>query len=275
MIDSHLHLDRHEFAEDRPEVIARAVGTGVEGFLNVGYDLPSSRASVALAEQDPRILAAIGIHPHDASGLADADGALTAAGRDILAELRVLARSPRVVAIGEIGLDYYRDLSPRKAQHRAVTAQLELAADLDLPVVLHIRDAHDQMQSLLADVGLPPRGAVLHSFSGEVVHACWAREHGCLLGISGPVTYRGSRLPQILTTALVGADDVLLETDAPWLPPVPWRGRRNEPAFLSHTRDRLAALLAVSTAEITARTNANFRRLFGCLSGSTGGVGRR
>jgi TatD DNase family protein len=272
MIDSHVHLNRHDFADDRQDVLQRAARTGISGFLNIGYDLASSWASVRLAESDPRILASVGIHPHDASCLADRNGEATASGLAVLTELRALARSPRVVAIGEIGLDFFRDLSPRPAQQRALIMQLELAKELDLPVVLHIREAHDRVLALLADVGLPPRGAVLHSFAGEIAHARWALDHGCLLGIGGPVTYKGSRLPQILKSTPVLADDMLLETDAPWLPPAGRRGRRNEPAYMTSTRDFLADLLGVSADEVALRTTANFLRLFGRLPGPPDGA---
>ena len=268
MIDSHVHLNRLEFAEDREAVLQRAREAGVTGFLNVGYDLDSSQASVALALADPSILATVGVHPHDAATVADADGRLTAAGREILAALADLAATDAVAAIGEIGLDFYRDLSPRPAQQAALIAQLELAAAVDLPVVLHIRDAYDEVLALLDAVGLPPRRAILHSFAGNAEHAVWARERGCLLGIGGPVTYRSSRLPEVLTTAGVTLADVLLETDAPWLPPVPWRGRRNEPAFLVETRDRLAAVLEVSPPDLAAATTANFVRFCGRSPGA-------
>ncbi len=268
MIDSHVHLYRPEFAHDRHAVLMRAAVAGVQGFLCVGYDLASSHEALALAAANDRILATAGVHPHDASALADAGGELTADGRRTLAALREAARSPRLVAIGEIGLDFYRDLSPRPAQRVAFAAQLELAVDLDLPVVLHIRDAYDETLAVLDAVGLPPRGAVLHSFAGDVAHACWAREHGCLLGIGGPVTYRRSRLPEVLAAAGVTPRDILLETDAPWLPPVPWRGRRNEPAYLVHTRDELARLLDIAPADLAAQTTANFHRLFGRAAGA-------
>lgn len=268
MIDSHVHLNRDEFAADRAEVIDRAVAAGVTGFLNVGYDLPSSVASRDLAAADPRILATAGVHPHDAASLADAAGRLTAAGRALLAAIADLAGDERVVAIGEVGLDFYRDLSPRPAQRAAFVAQLALAATVDRPVVLHIRDAYDETLALLDEVGLPPRGALLHSFAGAAGHARWARERGCLLGIGGPVTYRTSTLPAVLVEAGITADDVLLETDAPWLPPVPWRGRRNEPGYLVHTRDALAALLGVGPEDLTRRTTATFARFFGRLPGA-------
>ena len=268
MIDSHVHLNREEFAGDREAVLARAAATGVTGFLNVGYDLASSRASVDLAAADPRILATVGVHPHDAALLADAAGRPTAGAPSILRELGDLAAGEEVVAIGEIGLDFFRDLSPRPAQQAALTMQLELAVDLNLPVVFHIRDAYPEMLALVDEVGVPPRGAVLHSFAGQVEHARWAQERGCLLGIGGPVTYKRSQLPEVLSQAAITADQVLLETDAPWLPPVPHRGRRNESAFLVHTRDRLADLLAVAPDDLVARADINFAGLFGRLPGT-------
>jgi TatD DNase family protein len=263
MIDSHVHLHRDDFAMDRQVVLSRATTAGVTGFLEVGYDLQSSRAAVALAEEDPRILATVGVHPHDAALLADPAGRPTAEGREILAELRDLAGHPRVVAIGEIGLDFFRDLSPRPAQRAALSLQLELAAAVALPVVFHIRDAYPETLDQVATVGVPPRGAVLHSFAGGTEHAAWAREQGLLLGIGGPVTYKRSHLPDTLVEAGVTAQDVLLETDAPWLPPVPHRGQRNEPAYLIETCRRLASVLGLEPAALAARTTENFARLFG------------
>ena len=168
-----------------------------------------------------------------------------------------------VVAVGEVGLDFFRDLSPRPAQRKALILQLELAADLDLPVVFHIRDAYPETLALIEAVGLPPRGAVLHSFAGGPEHAVWAHERGCLLGIGGPVTYKRSHLPDALEAAAITPRDVLLETDAPWLPPVPHRGHRNEPAFLVHTRDHLAGILDCDAAALGEQTTRNFARLFG------------
>jgi TatD DNase family protein len=268
VIDSHCHLNREELASERADVLARAVAAGVQGVLNVGYDLQSSRASLELARGDRRILATVGVHPHDAALIADPDGTLTAAGREVLAQLRDLATAAEVVAIGEIGLDFFRDLSPRPAQDTALRRQLELAAELDLPVVFHIRDAYPETLAVVDEVGLPPRGGVLHSFAGEVVHARWGLERGCVLGIGGPVTYKRSRLPAVLQTAGVTAEDVLLETDSPWLPPVPHRGQRNEPSYLVHTRDRLAEVLGVGPSTLAATTTDSFTRLFGRAPGA-------
>ena len=167
MIDSHVHLNRSEFGDELAEVLQRAEAAGVRMFLNVGYDLPSSRASIALAEQDPRILATVGIHPHDATVLADAEGRLTSAGEAALDELRDLASHRRVVAIGEIGLDYFRDLSPRPAQRTALELQLRLADEVQLPVVFHIRDAWSETLALIDEFGVPAAGGVLHAFSGD------------------------------------------------------------------------------------------------------------
>jgi len=263
MIDTHVHLNRREFADDREDVMQRAREAGVRGFINVGYDLESSEASVALAATHPEIRATVGVHPHDAQLLADAQGRLTADGELRLDQLLELAAEPGVVAVGEIGLDFFRDLSPRPAQRTALRHQLALATRLDLPVVFHIRDAYPETLALVDEVGLPARGAVLHSFAGQVEHALWAKERGCLLGIGGPVTYKNSRLSDVLTEAGVTPDDVLLETDAPWLPPVPHRGQRNESAYLPHTGEKLAAVLGVTLPELIAATDANVVRLFG------------
>ncbi len=266
MIDSHVHLNRDEFAADYDVVIARAATAGVNGFLNVGYDIASSEESVALARRDERILATAGVHPHDASSVADADGNITPAGLRVLDRLRELCGDPRVAAVGEIGLDFYRDLSPRPAQRAALVAQLQLAQEVGLPVVFHIRDAYTEVRSLVETVGLPRCGAVLHAFAGDDQTVAWAQKHGLLLGIGGPVTYKNSRLPGIL--APVSPDEVLLETDAPWLPPVPHRGGRNEPAYLTHTAGALAEILGIGRDELERRTDANFARLFGTAPGS-------
>lgn len=256
--DSHLHLNRSEFAGEVDDVLARAADAGVTRFLNVGYDPESSAASVALAEGDSRILATVGVHPHDAARLAAPDGGLTEAGRRVLRELETLARHPRVVAVGEIGLDFYRDLSPRPAQMAAFAAQIALADRLGLPVVLHIRDAYDEIIALMERIGPPRLRGIMHSFAGDARAAAWGIDNGFLLGVGGPVTYRNSRLPSVLGGCSPGS--LVLETDAPWLPPVPHRGRRNEPAHLIHTAEAVAGLYDLPLAELAGITEANFDR---------------
>ncbi|MBD3220057.1 hypothetical protein GF314_02350, partial [bacterium] len=205
MIDTHVHLHRDDFDDDRAEVLRRARQAGVRGVLNVGYDLASSEASLDLARRVAGVRATVGIHPHDARLIADEDGRLTDEGRACLDRLAGWATRDEVVAIGEIGLDFYRDLSPRPAQRTALVRQLELAARVDLPVVFHVRDAYPETLAVIDDVGLPPRGGVLHSFAGEVEHARWALARRCWLGIGGPVTYKNSRLPEVLREAAVPA----------------------------------------------------------------------
>jgi TatD DNase family protein len=266
VIDSHVHLDRREFEGAGAAAAARARAVGVTGFLNIGYDPDSSRASVALANGAPDIWASVGVHPHDALLLADGDGRLHAAGMQLLADLGRLAADPRVVAIGEIGLDFYRDLSPRPAQRAALAAQLELAAAVGKPAVFHVRDAWPEMMSFLDACGLPPRRGVLHAFSGDEAVVDWALARGLRLGIGGVVTYRLSTLPAMVARA--GVDHLLLETDAPWLPPVPHRGQRNEPARLPLVLDKVAAILQMDPGEVERRTDAGFAALF--LGGGAG-----
>ncbi len=266
MIDSHVHLNRQEFDGEIPAVMTRARAAGVTGFMNVGYDLASSHESIALAEAHPEIRATVGVHPHDAENLADPEGNITAAGREILAELEDLAARPEVVAIGEIGLDFFRDLSPRPAQYAALTAQLELANRVQLPVVFHIRDAWAETLAHLDSVGAPEKKGVLHAFSGDDAAVNWAHEHGFLLGIGGPVTYKKSHLPELVP--LAGVEHILLETDAPWLPPVPHRGQRNESAYMEHTLNKVATLLELTPEEVARQTTASFARIFGAFAGT-------
>lgn len=261
LIDTHLHLNRHEFAGELDGVLARAREAGVRGLLNVGYDVESSEASVALAAAVPEVCAAVGVHPHDALLVADAAGAVGPGGEAALARLDALAAAPGVVAWGEIGLDFYRDLSPRPAQAAAFAIQLAHADRHGLPVILHVRDAYAEAVALLEREGLPARRGVFHAFAGDVATARWAVERGFVLGIGGPVTYKNSSLPEAV--AAVGLDDLILETDAPWLPPVPHRGRRNEPAYVALTAARVAEIHGVDVDEAIARTGAAARRVFG------------
>ncbi len=267
LIDTHAHLDFPQFDADRPAVIERAGVAGVKAIVNVGADLISSRRAVALAEQYPSIYAAVGMHPHDAKKL---DGAT-------LAELRDLAQHPKVVAVGEIGLDFYRNLSPRDVQRRAFQAQLAWAARLGKPVIIHDRDAHDEIMDILAGwaAGLessPPaasqvghlagRLGVLHTFSGDLAMAGRAIDLGFYISISGPVTYKNARrLPDIVPA--LPLNRLLLETDCPYLAPHPHRGKRNEPAYVRLVAERIAALRGITYDELARATTANAQHLFG------------
>jgi TatD DNase family protein len=251
LIDSHAHLDFPQFDLDREAAIARAQEAGVGAIVNIGTNLASSRASVALAERYDFIYAAVGIHPHDAE----------TANQDALHELRNLAHHPKVVAIGEIGLDYYRDYSPRPTQRRAFRDQLALASALGLPVVIHSRDAHDEVLGTLQDWD---GGGVLHTYAGWPERLDDVLGMGFLIGISGPVTFRKAQRLQAVARA-VPLDRLLVETDCPYLSPEPHRGRRNEPAYVKHVAEAIADIRDVSPEQIASATTQNTRCLFGLL----------
>lgn len=250
LVDTHLHLARHEFDSDRADVLERARSAGIFGFLHVGYDHETIPQAVALARELDASWASAGIHPHDAKSWSPQSAKL----------LRELRRDDAIVAIGECGFDFFRDLSPRAVQREAFVQQIELAKELDLPLVFHVRDAYAQTRELLVQVGLPPRRGVFHAFAGDAEFASWAVGEGFKLGIGGPLSYRSGQLSQSI--AALPADSFLLETDAPWLPPQPWRGKRNEPAFLQHTARLLAGHLGLDLNALSTRLLSNFEALF-------------
>ena len=248
LTDSHAHLNFSQFDADRDAVIRRARDAGLTAIINVGTDLASSKASIALAQQHDFIYAAVGIHPHDAKRVNER----------VLDQLRVLTRHPQVVAIGEIGLDYYRDRSPRPAQRRAFADQLALAAELELPVIIHSREAHDDVMEQLC--GWKGRG-VLHSYSAGPEHLDEVLELGFYVSISGPVTFpRADRLRE--AAALVPLERLLVETDSPFLTPVPRRGRRNEPALVRHVVDAVASARGAPAETVAQATADNLTHLF-------------
>lgn len=259
LVDTHLHLDFHQFDDDRDAVVDRATEAGVTQMITIGTDLPSSRAAVALAERYPGVFAAVGVHPNDG---ADWDASETPAA------LRALAAHPKVVAIGEIGLDYYWERVPHDHQARVFRAQLELAAELDLPVVIHDRDAHADLMTILrrwvSDATPRRRRAVLHFFSGDRSMADEALALGFFLGVDGPVTYKNASELQALVAGLP-LDRLLIETDAPFLTPQPFRGRRNEPAYVVEVARKVAELQGRSLGEVARQTTHNAQVLFGLV----------
>jgi len=249
LVDSHAHIHSPQFDADREDVVARALESGLVALLDVGTDLDTSRAAVALAERYEFVFAAVGVHPHDAAALAPG----------VLDELRVLAQHPKVVAIGEIGLDYYRDLAPREIQRHAFAEQLVLAQELGLPVIVHSRDAHEDVLAILAERG--GRG-VLHSYAAGLAHLDEVLDLGFCVGISGPVTFRRSQKLRD-EVATVPLDRLLIETDCPYLAPEPHRGRRNEPAYVLHTAEAIAAARHMSLEALAEATTANACSVFG------------
>lgn len=267
LIDTHCHLDLHQFDADRHAVIARAEAVGVGTLVNPAIDLDSCRRVLALAEEHPNVYAAVGVHPNDCADFDD----------EALAELRTLTRHPRVVAIGEIGLDDYWNKVPHDQQVRALRAQLALAAELDLPVILHSRNARDDETGrcnadLLREIeqwGATARtqrgeNAILgiwHAFSGDLAAAHAAYGVGLLLGLGGPVTFQNARRLHALVVQL-RLDRLVLETDAPYLAPHPHRGQRNEPAYIPLIARALADQFGTTPETVAVQTTVTAERCF-------------
>ncbi len=254
LIDTHCHLDFDRFDEDRDAVVARAREAGVGRIIVPALDLANAREVLALAEVYADVFAAVGVHPNSAANWQDS----------WLPALRGLAAHPKVVAIGEIGLDYYRDHCPPEVQLRALRLQLELATDLNLPVILHNRESdHDMLELLAASpAGKRLASGVLHSFSSDWEMARQALAMGFYIGFTGPLTFpKAESLREV--AARVPLDRLLVETDAPFLAPQPRRGHRNEPAYVTFVAAGLAALRDLPTSEIARITTGNAVRLFG------------
>ena len=253
LFDSHAHVDGPEFDADRGEVLARARAAGVKRMVVIGAvgDPSSAQRAVALAEKDPQIWATVATHPHDVEKMTD----------EWWATHERLARHPRVVAIGETGLDYYYDHSPREQQKAAFARFVELARAVDKPVVCHIRDAHDDARAILRETRASELGCVIHCFTGTPDDARAYAAMGCYVSFSGIVTYKTA---QALRDAvpLVPRERLLIETDCPYLSPVPLRGRRNEPAHLVHTAQVVAAAAGMDFEQLARTTTENTARVY-------------
>lgn len=252
LVDSHCHLDDRQFDADREQAIERARAAGIDTLMAIGTGSgpPDLEAAIRLAEQYPFIYATVGVHPHDAAK----------AGTETFARLRELARHAKVVAFGEIGLDYHYDFSPREVQRTVFEKQLEMAAEAGLPVVIHTREAWDDT---LAILGARWRGGgIMHCFTGDERQAEQALERGFHLAFGGVLTF--PKAEEVRRAArLTPEDRLLVETDCPYLAPVPMRGKRNEPAFLVQTVQRLAEVRGVTAEDVEGHTTRNFERL--CL----------
>mgnify|MGYP003602993436 FL=1 len=253
LIDTHAHIDGEAFDADRAAVVDRALENGVEAIINMGDTLESSARSVQLTEEFPAVYAGVGIHPEEAFPMTGADD-------DRLAAWAAL---PKVVAIGEIGLDYYweKDSEKRELQKRIFIRQLDLARQLHLPVCIHDRDAHGDTLAILKTEGRGIRG-VLHCYSGSMETARELLKLGWYLGIDGPLTFKNAaKLPEIVRA--LPADRILVETDCPYMTPAPFRGKRNEPAFVKYIAQRAAEIRAESPEEFSIKTRQNARDLYG------------
>ena len=260
LVDTHCHLDFNRFDSDRDQVITRARESGLERILNPGINLESSQAVVNLSEKYPEVYAAVGVHPND--GLSWDSRTLR--------RFRELSNHPKVVAVGEIGLDFYRDRTPKELQIKIFIEQLELAAELTLPVIIHSRDAMAEVLEILtgwhkglvnSHSVLADRPGVLHSFSGDEKFAEKTRMLNFFIGITGPVTFHNARDLQDLVIRLP-LQDLLIETDAPFLTPHPRRGKRNEPSNVKFVAEKIAELHQEAYNTVTEITTANATRLF-------------
>lgn len=257
LTDTHCHLNSTDYDVDLEQVLARAREAGLSQILVPGFDLESSRKALKLAAAQPEIFAAIGIHPHHADRWGDHSEH----------DLRVLVESEKVVAIGEIGLDFYRDNAPRIDQRRAFRAQIELAMELGLPVIIHQRESMDEILDTLLQnesqtpVELKGRRGVMHAFSGDANSASIALAQGFYLGVAGPITFRKA---DTLRAVIAGVPEekVLIETDSPYMTPEPNRGRRNEPAYVRHIANRLAVLFDMEPDELIRTTSNNANSIF-------------
>ena len=254
MIDTHAHLDGDAFASDLKAVLGRAAEAGVTRVVTAGQDEPTSRATIELAARHSALAAAVGVHPHEAKGAGD------------LSWLEKLARVRGIVAIGEMGLDYHYDFSPRDVQRDVFARQLDLAGRLGLPAIIHCREAEDDVAAVMRKHFDRSRRAVIHCWTGSYDAAMgFIDEFDVYLGMGGAITFKNA-VELHDAAARLSLDRIVLETDCPFMTPAPHRGKRNEPAYAALTCRRLAELRGIGEEEIAAATTANAQRLFPSLA---------
>lgn len=251
-IDSHSHLDDERFDQDRDILIKSLKGNKVDIAINIGVDLKTSINSIELANKYDNIYAVIGVHPHSASEVT----------LEMLDKFRVMSRNEKVVAIGEIGLDFYYDNSPRDLQRKWFKEQLELAKELDLPVVIHSRDATQETLDIIKEAQDGSLRGVMHCFSGSLEIAREYMKLGFYISIAGPVTFKNARVVREVAEE-VPLDKLLIETDCPYLTPQPYRGKRNEPMFVRYVAERIAGIKNIPVEELAEHTSRNTKELFG------------
>lgn len=252
LIDTHTHLDDARYNDDRDAMIARAREAGVEAFVTIGCDLATSQAAVAIANQHPFVYASVGVHPHEVKHISDG----------WYDEFRRLVNNKKVVAYGEIGLDYHYNYSSPKDQRERFREQIQLARELNLPVIVHTREAQDDTMTILKEEKASEIGGVFHCFSGDAWLAKDALDLGFYLSFSGILTFQNATMLRDIAKN-TPLDRVLIETDCPYLTPVPHRGKRNEPAYVAHVAKQLAAIHPeLSLEQIERRMTENAKRLF-------------
>ncbi len=251
LTDTHCHLDMDAYSADLDLVLDRAANAGVDAVVTIGIDAKSSQQAVLLAQRYTRVYAAVGIHPHDAANTTEED----------FKTIMELASQKKVVGYGEIGLDYAKKYSPKTIQQQVFSRQLQMAVELNLPVIIHDREAHEDTLCLLKEHAPYPAGGIMHCFSGDMSFAEKVLELGFFISIPGIVTFKNAAsLHEVAATIPLTA--MLIETDGPFLTPVPFRGKRNEPAFIVYTAQKIADLAGISLQEVAAATTANAQSIF-------------
>ena len=248
LFDSHCHLTDHAYTVNLDEVVSRAKNNGVQYLLTAGLNFDDSLTSITIANKYPDIYCGIGIHPHDAKGIRDGD----------IERLEKITSNPKVKAIGETGLDFYRNYSDRTSQEKAFHNQIDLAQKLGLPMIIHIRAAYPEAETILLEHNY--FNGVLHCYSGGEKFAQWAIGQGFYISFSGSITYNNPMLKEI--AKMLPEDKILIETDAPYLAPVPMRGKHNEPAYVKYVAQTIAQLRNCSTEHLAEVSTQNAKKLF-------------
>jgi TatD DNase family protein len=251
LFDTHVHLNAEQFNEDLQEVIDRAQAEGVEKMVVVGFDRPTITKAIELCETYDFIYASVGWHPVDAIDMKPED----------LEWLRELSAHPKVVALGEMGLDYHWDKSPKEIQKEVFKKQIQLAREVNLPIIIHNREATSDIVEILKEEGAAEVGGIMHCFSGSVETAKECLDMNFYISLGGPVTFKNAKKPKEVAEA-VPLDRLLIETDCPYLAPHPYRGKRNEPAFVKLVAEQIADLKGISYDEVAKATTENAKKLF-------------
>lgn len=251
LIDTHAHLNDEQFDLDREEVINRAREANLEHIINIGYDKTTIESTIKMINQYDFIYGAIGFHPNNAHEMNEKD----------LVWLEELTKHPKVLAIGEIGLDYYWDFCPKDVQQQVFRVQIQLAKKLNLPIIIHDRDAHHDICQILREERAVEVGGIMHSFSGSIEMAVECIDMGFYISFSGPLTFKNAKKPKEVVKN-IPLDRILIETDSPYLTPEPFRGKRNESAYVKYVAEMIAELRGLTVKEIEQITTANAKRIF-------------
>ncbi|MFS0906898.1 TatD family hydrolase [Priestia aryabhattai] len=252
LFDTHVHLNAEQYEDDLQEVINRALEKGVQNMVVVGFDEPTIKKAIQITETYDFIYASVGWHPVDAIDMTD----------EHLAWIEELAQHPKVVALGEMGLDYHWDKSPKEVQKDVFRRQIRLARKVNLPIIIHNRDATEDVVTILKEEHVEEVGGIMHCFTGSIEVAKQCMDMNMYISFGGPVTFKNAKKPKEVATELP-LDKLLIETDCPYLTPHPFRGKRNEPGYVSYVAEQIAELKGITYEELADITTANAKKLFG------------